>query len=464
MANLRIVTDNAVGRAASLIASSAAGGLVAAQLAEDRKSSVWRGTGKTERLTVRWDDAEEVGAVALPFCNLSPTARIRVRVSSEPAATNLRTWSEAFDNAAWTKSAATVVANAGTAPDGSTTADRLVATTASGVHYLQQSIGSVAVGDVRTESVFVRQDTGEPFVRLLLGTGFASSGAYFDLAAGEVGVATNCTAAMVAHADGWYRCTVTATATSAGTSSIQIQTHRTGAGAAYAGNGTAGILVWGAMGVRGASTGSYVPSGAAVGTRAPGYIDGWQSYDYDSGLVLACPAPAIRLRGFTPAQAASAYAYGGGACARHWLPANMMARGLAIDISDPDNLQGYIEAACLVAGPVWSPVYNASAASVTVVDRTELTRGAGGDQLADPGTISRRVPVDLRALTDEDRATFLKLVRNSRAHPILLSVFPGHADVALERDHAVYGRRTKDSDIAYQFMGRYATTLEVEEI
>lgn len=203
---------------------------------------------------------------------------------------------------------------------------------------------------------------------------------------------------------------------------------------------------------------------SAPGVRPDGYIDHWQSYDYDSGWVLACPAPAVELEGFTPAQAASAYAYGGGAYARHWLPQQMDATGLAVDIADPDNLQGYIEAACMVAGPYLTTKYNASATSVSVIDRTELSRSAAGDQLAEPGTISRKVPVDLRAMPEADRAKFLELVRNSRAHPILMSVFPEHPDLALERDFMVYGRRTKDSDIAYQFAGAYSTTLEIEEI
>lgn len=203
---------------------------------------------------------------------------------------------------------------------------------------------------------------------------------------------------------------------------------------------------------------------SAPGVRPDGYIDHWQSYDYDSGWVLACPAPAVELEGFTAAQAASAYAYGGGAYARHWLPQQLDATGLAVDIADPDNLQGYIEAACMVAGPYLTTKYNASATSVSVIDRTELSRSAAGDQLAEPGTISRKVPVDLRAMPEADRAKFLELVRNSRAHPILMSVFPEHPDLALERDFMVYGRRTKDSDIAYQFAGAYSTTLEIEEI
>ncbi|HBI69615.1 MAG TPA: hypothetical protein DDZ22_11520 [Massilia sp.] len=237
-----------------------------------------------------------------------------------------------------------------------------------------------------------------------------------------------------------------------------------GSEASVVGDTTTGFFAWGAQLELGQRVTSYYPTTTTAQTRPVGYIDAWQSYDYDSGWVLACPAPAVELEGFTAAQAASAYAYGGGAYARHWLPQQMDATGLAVDIADPDNLQGYIEAACMVAGPVWSPRYNASGTSVSVIDRTEVSRSAAGDQLADPGTLSRKVPVDLRAMPEEDRARFLDLVRNSRAHPILMSVFPEHPDLALERDFMVYGRRTKDSDIAYQFAGAYSTTLEIEEI
>jgi len=273
MPNLRIVSDNAVGRAASLVASTTAGGLVAANLTRDVKSSVHRATGTSVTYTVTWTAAEPIGCVALPFCNLSPTATMRVR--------------------------------------------------------------------------------------------------------------------------------------------------------AYASNGTTVL--------------------------------------YDSGAGLACPAPASRPLGFTAAQAASAYAYGGGACARRWFN-QVSAFKLVIDIVDTANLQGYIEAACLVAGPVWSPKYNASATSVSVIDRTEISRSAAGDQLVDPGTMSRKVPVDLSKMSPADRAKFLDLLRNSRAYPVLLSVFPEHADLELERDHMLYGRRTKDSDIAYQFSSVYSTTFEIEEI
>ena len=428
MPNLRIVSDNAIERA-TLTASSTAGGLAVTNLADAQVYPVWRATARDARVTAIFADVEPIGFVGLPFCNLSPTAQMRVRISGERASTNLLRYSEAFDNAVWTKSAGvTVTANYGASPSGSTNAARLQFNAAN----LSLSQGtSLAAGMVCSGSVWAKGVAGQSIT--------VSSGGIDQL---------------FVLSGAWQR--------------LQAN-NKTATGGAFAistlGGATARDLqVWGAQLETGALTTSYYPTAAAAATRPAGHIDSWQSYDYDSGLVLACPAPAVRLRGFTPAQAATAYAYGGGAYARYWLPSEVLARGLTVDIIDPDNLQGYIEAGCMVAGPFWSLTRNALTPSVTMVDRTEITRSAAGGQLADPGTMSRKVPVDLRAMPPADRTTFLNLVRNSRAHPILLSVFPMHADVELERDFMVYGRRTKDSDLAYQFMNAYATTMEVEEI
>jgi hypothetical protein len=294
MPNLRILSDNAIERA-TLSAYGTAGDLVVSNLASAQVYPVWRSTLRYTQVMAAFADAETIGFVGFPFCNLSPTAQLRVRLSNEAAITNNHIQTEAFDNAAWTKSAVTVATNAAAAPDGAVSADRIIATTTSGAHYVQQSIGVVALNGLHTESFFAKRDTGERYLRLQFGTGFTNSFADFDLDSGDVVATSNCTARVDARAGGWYRCSITASATSAGTSFVQVYTNRSTNGTAYAGSGTTGILLWGAMSVAGPVTGSYYPSGNAVATRPTGYIDSWQSYDYDSGLVLACPAPALTV-------------------------------------------------------------------------------------------------------------------------------------------------------------------------
>lgn len=273
MANMRIVADNAAARA-TLSASSSAGAFVSANLQLDDKTSVWRAIGTSATLTLTWGASERVAAVALPFCNLSPSATIRVR-------------------------------------------------------------------------------------------------GYADMA---------------------------------GNSQL-----------------------------------------------------------FDTGNVLACPASAMTLHGWSATQAASAYAYGGGTYARIWFGEASVMR-LTIDIVDPANLQGYIEAACLVVGRYWSPAYNVSSPEMTPGDTTELYRTDAGGQRAEAGYTYRRLSMGLTYMPAADRSALVKILRAGRVYPILVSLFPDSADFDLERDHMVYGRRSSDSKVALQAALSYGTSIEIEEI
>lgn len=421
MPNLRLLFDNAIDRA-TLTASSTAGALVAANLQTDVKSDVWRATSTTARLTGIFNAAEAVQAIVLPMCNLSPTAMMRARVTSEAAATNLLTAPNDFSNAAWTRTnlnLATGVAG----PDGANSASTLTATAGSAEIRQTRTVTAGAY----SSSVFVRRRTGSGAVsiRNVANTAWTS----LPLT----------TSWMRALNDGG------ATGTSA-VLAIQIAT-----------SGDAIDICFAQMEAGAAS--SYYP-----GTRPLGYIDSWQSYTFDSGSVLACPAPALLPRGWSAAQAASAYAYGGGACARIWMPVEIQARGISIDIVDTNNLQGYIEAARLVVGPYWSPTYNASDASWTPVDSTATYRTDAGGQVADAGFIYDQVSIDMSMMPSADRTVCARFLRNSRAYPIFLSLFPESTDLELERDHSIYGRRTQDSEMSIQNSIFYGTKIPIEEI
>lgn len=426
MSNLRIIGDNAADRA-TLSASSTNGALVVTNLQSDKKSNVWQATTTSARLGATWTAPEAIQGVAAPFCNWSPTATWRKRLTSEGQATNLCLYSEQFDNAAWTKTGApTLTANYSAAPDGNATAERIVFSGA-GQSVLQAT--TLATGVACSGSIFVKGTSGQTIC----------------IVAGSV--------SQLLTLDGtWQRLAVAATSTG---NTIGITTN--------SGATARDIQAWGAQLTTGALS-SYYPVTSAAATRPLGYIDTWQSYAYDSGAVLACPAPAITLRGWTAAQSASAYAYGGGACARLWLPSAVSAYGMAIDIVDTNNLQGYLEAARLVCGPYWSPTYNTSSLSETFVDAAIHTRTDAGDLWTDASTIHKKVPIDMEFMPATDRATLANILRASRAYPIFLSVFPGIADLELERAHTVYGKRMSDSEVQVQMAILYGTKIEVESI
>lgn len=279
MANLRIISDNAADRA-TLTASTTSGLLAAANLQSDKKSSVWRATGKTsETVTGTLAVGESMACVALPFCNLSPTATIRVQL-------------------------------------------------------------------------------------------------YDAMSAGTLLLDTN--------------------------------------------------------------------------TLQPG--------------ALACPAPAITLRGWTAAQAASAYAYGGGATARIWFALTSGVKRFVITIADTNNLQGYIEAARLVVGPYWEPSHNTSTLAATNIDTTTIDYADSGDALVQAGTIRAKLPIEFEYLPASDRTILANMLHNSRAYPVFLSIFPGDPDLSLERDNTIFGHRMSNSDVEVQAAVMYGTKIEVQSI
>lgn len=84
MNRLRILYNNIADQASSLVASSTAGSLAASNLLTDIKSQIWRSTSTTATLTVQWSTGRMLGLVALPFCNFTSAATIRVQVYAEP--------------------------------------------------------------------------------------------------------------------------------------------------------------------------------------------------------------------------------------------------------------------------------------------------------------------------------------------------------------------------------------------
>ena len=177
-------------------------------------------------------------------------------VVTTPASKNLLTFTEEFDNVAWTKSNATVTANSVAAPDGLMTADTLVEDSVNGIHAVQQSATLSAV--VHTLSVYLKAGT-RSWAQILNGT-IANGFAYFDLANGAVGnVGAGVSATSIVSAgDGWYRCSITFTASSGGNISA-IRAASVNGSASYAGTtSAAAIHLWGAQLELGSTATSYV--------------------------------------------------------------------------------------------------------------------------------------------------------------------------------------------------------------
>jgi len=176
----------------------------------------------------------------------------------EPQRTNLVTYSEQFDNAAWTNLAdASVVTNAAFAPDGTMSADKLVENTATAQHRIYRSIS----GASNTFSVFAKSDNRN-YIGILANNGTRT---YFNLSNGTIGsVSSGSTANIENHGNGWYRCTLY---NSHPTFGAMIQLSDNGTNDSYLGDGTSGVYIWGAQLEAGSYATSYIPTQGSQVTR-----------------------------------------------------------------------------------------------------------------------------------------------------------------------------------------------------
>jgi hypothetical protein len=125
-------------------------------------------------------------------------------VSFTDISSNLITYSEQFDNAAWSKTNITIAANSTTAPDGTTTADSWLSTnTASG--YVNVA-PTVITGQPYTFSIFAK--AGDMNWFRITNQSSGTSGGWFNLTDGTLGTSNGAgnVSTITSVGDGWYRC------------------------------------------------------------------------------------------------------------------------------------------------------------------------------------------------------------------------------------------------------------------
>jgi hypothetical protein len=195
----------------------------------------------------------------------------------EEQRTNLLTYSAQFDDAAWTKTAASVPATNGLAPDGTLTADTLREDGTNNTHVVNQN-PTAAASTAYTTSVYFKRAAGTRNAYIQINNNFSGTGgacfAWFDLQAGTASAVTDLvpgftstSAAITAIGNDWYRCVLRLT-TVVGTTSLGIFCGIYNGSRAYTGDGTSGIFLWGAQLEAGAFATSYIPTVASQVTRS----------------------------------------------------------------------------------------------------------------------------------------------------------------------------------------------------
>jgi len=186
------------------------------------------------------------------------------------ARVNLLTKTEDFSDAAWTKSNATVTANAATAPDGTLTADKFIPNAGiSGATCVQ----TISVSVTAYTFSFYAKAAEEILVSLVSNLTGTYRANIFNTSSGAVTPGTGWTASMTAVGNGWWLCTATATADTAASKAFQISNNDTG----WTGDGSSGIYIWGAD-LRVANDGVGIPEYQRVNTSTDYDTEGFPPY------------------------------------------------------------------------------------------------------------------------------------------------------------------------------------------
>jgi hypothetical protein len=184
----------------------------------------------------------------------------------EEPRTNLLLRSEEIGTSPWTASGSSISANFATSPDGTSNADKLVENTALDDHQVYQS-ATIVSGTTYSLSLYVKPAGRSWFGMGIIGLGVTGT-VFFDVANGTVGnVKAGVTASIQNAGNGWYRCIVVGAATA--TSFTLYASARTSNGSGtYTGDGSSGLLFWGAQLEAGAFVTSYIKTTSATVERA----------------------------------------------------------------------------------------------------------------------------------------------------------------------------------------------------
>jgi hypothetical protein len=192
-------------------------------------------------------------------------------LSSKVTLSNLVTYSEQIDNAAWTKTRTTVSANSITAPDGALTADTIVATATTNSFYVGSASISTTAGDIRRVSAYFKAGTMR-YAALNPGGDAVSRGIVVNLSTGEVVYSFGANSYSVTSVgNNWYRIIFEYTRTNTGNEVLYLTLSNGDASLypSFAATTADYVYVWGIHSQLASSPSDYLATTSAAATLGP---------------------------------------------------------------------------------------------------------------------------------------------------------------------------------------------------
>jgi hypothetical protein len=211
---------------------------------------------------------------------------------------NLVTYSEQFDNAAWTKTNISIVANSVRAPDGTLTADTWVENTSAGVQHAVNLASTVSASPntYYTFSIYAKAAGRTRLYINFSDINFAGNAWNMDLSAVTISLSSSgwtsgtSSATITDVGNGWRRITITGQTTGSVTQvGPYIYLADNSGTVNYTGDGTSGAYFWGAQVERSNTAGPYVRTTTAL-SPTPTVLNGYRTHTYTT----------VGTSGFTP--------------------------------------------------------------------------------------------------------------------------------------------------------------------
>lgn len=233
----------------------------------------------------------ETVAANMPRLDHDPATQKPLGLLVEEQRTNLLTYTERFDNAAWAKAQSTAQPQAAVAPDGTVTAAKIIESTAGSTqHFVSQQTPGLPDNTEYTVSVFAKF-AGRAWLQIAFrDKANVVNRAWFNVQTGTVG--SGFVLAMIPVGNGWYRCVAKfSTASGAFGTEVRFQVQTANNETDYTGDGVSGIYTWGAQLEAGAFATSYISSTTTFTSRASS-----GSFTGSNGLIQSAGTNVARMQ------------------------------------------------------------------------------------------------------------------------------------------------------------------------